>query len=196
MNQVSATDLSYSYGAKLLFQGVSFAVASGELLILKGGNGTGKSTMLCLLAGLRKVQQGKIEIQARLSYLGADKNGLYLNLSAMANLSFWQALLDQAHSKEQIKEKLKIWGLAHPLLHLYPVATFSTGMKRRLALVRTILADAPLWLLDEPLLGLDQEGVLLFQKALTEHLNNGGSCIMASHDAQFSEAFAARSLFF
>jgi len=193
-----AENLSHSYGMRSIIRNVNFELASSELLHLKGANGVGKSTLLTLLAGLRRIQDGFISLKIPQgatfalpqAYLAADHNGLYLSLDGFSNLAFWNKLHRLGLESEQLRSVLQFWGLDHPLLDLFSVQNFSTGMKRRLALARLTLTPTALWLLDEPLLGLDQEGCLLFADALKQHLRQGGMCIMATHDHSFFESLS------
>jgi len=183
--------LSFGYRARRLISNLSFELNPGEILHVIGPNGTGKSTLLQLLAGLIAAESGSIKWDKpeSIEYLPAEANGLYLAMSARENLNFWLSLRDRRLNSNQIDECLKTWNLAQPWLALgLPVARFSTGMKRRLALVRLTLAGAPCWLLDEPVYGLDEEAILEFRQALKHHVANGGSAVIVSHDLSALDA--------
>ncbi len=192
-------NLSHNFGQRPVLTDLSFSLAASTLCHVKGHNGAGKSTLIRLLAGLSRIQAGSIVWQlpegskpfaVKQCYLAPDQSGLYPSLDATANLTFWSNVQGLSLSPEQIKSNLAFWGLAHPLLDLFAVRNFSTGMKRRLAMARLCLAPSALWLLDEPLLGLDQEGCELFARALSLHLKQGGMCLMASHDQHFLDSFS------
>ena len=189
-------DLSYTYIRRPIFDKLCFKVSPTELLILKGPNGAGKSTCLNLLVGLKEIQTGSLaftttvgdrldwpDYRQYLSYVGAETNGSYPKLTAMQNLMFWQRLYDGHSDKQCCLAMLERWGLGNPLVadHL-SVDRFSTGMKRRLAFARLELLAKPIWVLDEPLFGLDQNGVEQFVDTLKRHLSQKGLAIMVSHD--------------
>ena len=198
---LACRELNYTYIRRPIFTGLSFDVSSSELLILKGPNGAGKSTCLSILVGLRELQGGSIEFsvdgkpplkwpdyRSEIGYVGAEANGSYPKLTALKNIAFWQKLYHGRIDQAECLQSLKDWGLGNRLVasHLI-VERFSTGMKRRLAFARLQILKKPLWILDEPLFGLDQSAVTQFVKMLKKHLDNGGAAIMVSHDlAPFS----------
>ncbi len=186
---LEAHDLTFSYAHRPLFHGLSFALRPKELLHLKGPNGAGKSTLMAVIAGLLAPTRGTISYQGEpdirrvMEYLPAEGNSLFLKMSGLENLTFFAGLRGQDLTTEQAIEALKPWGLSHPLLLTrFSVSRYSTGMKRRLALARLAISKAPVWLLDEPIYGLDQEGLSAFNTLLKIHLSNGGSAIVISHD--------------
>ena len=182
-------NLAYSFGYRKLFFDVSCRLEAGEIVHLVGGNGAGKSTFLELVAGLRSIQEGTVdfvvEAQAgsNLSYLPAEANSLFPKLDATDNLKFWLGLKGVEVSPSKLKFEMKRWGLGHQILQKnFPVGQFSTGMKRRLALLLLCLENSICWLLDEPIYGLDAKGIELFKNALSSHCAMGGGAIVISHD--------------
>lgn len=174
--------LTFAYRHRVLFDGLTFGVRAGEILLLSGANGTGKSTLLAILAGLLMQQKGSVDYADDVipEYLPAEANGLFERLDGADNLRFWQALKGRDVPS---KDALKFWGLDHSyLLMKFPVEKYSTGMKRRLALTRLTMSTAKVWLLDEPVYGLDAQAVELFRGALREHCQDGGCAVMVSHD--------------
>ena len=167
---LSVRSLSFSFEHRNLFQGVSFDLKPGELIHLTGSNGVGKSTFLSILAGLRSPDKGQIaftgpggspveDLKTVCAYLSAESNGLYLKMDAYENLRFWSGLRGLKPGEGLIRSTLSHWGLGNSLLiKNFPVEQFSTGMRRRLGLARLGLSQAPCWLLDEPVYGLDQKG--------------------------------------
>ncbi len=196
-------DVSFGFGHKLLIKNLSFQVRAGELLLLTGPNGSGKSTCLSLIAGLRQPMSGTITwnnmpdvVCKHTALLLAESNGHYLKLDATENLSFWAKIF---HAKvatlENLIATLTRWNLGHPLVRQgLPVERFSTGMKRRLALARLEISNAPLWILDEPLHGLDQEGIATFVNALRAHQERGGMTVVVSHDLTPFESLQHRRM--
>lgn len=203
-------DLAFSYGKRKLFQQLSFTVESGRILQLCGQNGVGKSTLLAILAGLLSGSQGSIQLidaergavlDERLhhtEYLPAEGNGFFQTLSAHENLRFWSELRPQTSEDQQRKVDLALteWGLAVSSPHLrLPVAKFSTGMRRRLALAKLSLSPAALWLLDEPFYGLDQIGGQKFLDLLQAHVKRGGLAVMVTHDLSHVGSLAMQKVF-
>ena len=186
---LEARDLTFAYGQRPLFQGLSFQVRPGELLHLKGPNGAGKTTLMAVLAGLLAPTSGQVRCQGTddtrtvLEYLPAEGNSLFLKMTGLENLLFFANLRGVSLTTEQAIAALKPWGLDHPLLlQRFAVGRYSTGMKRRLALARLSLSATPIWLLDEPIYGLDQDGLSAFYLLLKNHLEQGGLSLVISHD--------------
>jgi len=172
-------------GERLVFQDISFAVAEGGALILAGRNGAGKSTLLRLLAGLVRPDAGRLlwrdgdaladrtEHGRRVALLG-HQDALKPGLTAAENLAFAARM-----SGRRVGEALAALDLEE--LADLPARMLSAGQKRRLALARVSLSTAPLWLLDEPTLGLDDPAVDCLGLLLARHRNNGGMIVAATH---------------
>lgn len=173
---------------KTLFQDVSFELSPGQLLLVEGKNGAGKTSLLKLLSGLRRPDSGEVKwnlvniLQAEsdfrtyLAWLG-HQNPLKEDQTALENLT----MLGHIRPRNQISmiEALKTVNLGH-VKHKF-VKTFSAGMKRRLSLASLLIAETPLWILDEPQAALDKEGINLFESLAEQHLKQGGMIIMTSH---------------
>ncbi|WP_299696385.1 heme ABC exporter ATP-binding protein CcmA [Hydrocarboniphaga sp.] len=171
--------LSVGRGDRVLLRELTIAVGCGQLVHLRGRNGTGKTSLLEVLAGLRSPVSGKVERTAGgLHWLG-HKNALNGDLSVLENLQFWCAL--QHCDASAIAGALERLGLAK--LRHRPCRTLSAGQKRRAALVRLLIAPRPLWLLDEPLAALDAEGLAYVGQMLDEHLQRDGGALVTSHQA-------------
>ena len=161
-------------GGRLLFEGVSFSLAPGEALWVRGPNGAGKSSLLRLAAGLLRPAAGSIE--------GAEKaladEGLALDreLQLRHALTFWAGL---DCTLPRLDCAMQTFGLTH--LADVPVRMLSTGQSRRALLARVAATGARLWLLDEPVNGLDTPGVDLLGAALEAHRAAGGAVLAASH---------------
>jgi len=155
-------NLTFAFKNRPLFQNISFDVKAGQLTRLAGSNGSGKSTLLGLITGLISGAEDSVsytgdnDFREWTSWIAPDANGLIPTMSATANLSFWLELRGLSSDVAKLRETLTAWGLSGDWVQSsLPVARFSTGMKRRLALARLLLEDTKLWLLDEPLFGLD-----------------------------------------
>ena len=160
-------------GGRLLFQGLSFALAPGEALWVRGPNGVGKSSLLRLVAGLLRADAGTISRNASIA-LADERAALDAELPLGQALAFW-ARLDGGDAAAAM-EKMALSPLAD-----VPVAYLSTGQRKRAVLARTIAAGAPLWLLDEPGNGLDSASLASLRAAIAEHRRGGGALLFASH---------------
>jgi heme exporter protein A len=182
---LQAKDLAIIRNDHVVFAGLSFQIAPGEALLLTGANGAGKSSLLRLLAGLVPAAEGLLLWQgsdaladraahaARLRYL-AHADALKPGLTAAENLDFWCRRWGG-----RVSDALQAMDLL-PLADL-PARMLSAGQKRRLALARLALAPVPLWLLDEPSVGLDTASLARFGAMLARHREGGGAVIAATH---------------
>jgi heme exporter protein A len=162
-------------GGRLLFEGVSFALGPGDAAIVSGPNGTGKSSLLRLAAGLLPAASGAIARDGTVAL--ADENAaLDRELPLGRALGFWAALDGRV---EALDSAMKQMGLSH--LAPVPVRMLSTGQRKRAALVRVIASGAELWLLDEPANGLDAESAERLERACALHRSAGGVVLAASH---------------
>lgn len=172
-------------GGRLVFEGLNFTLGAGEALILRGANGAGKSSLLRQLAGLVEVAGGGIELtggdaERRLAeqahYVG-HLDALKPAFTACDMLRFWADYFGTASAAPL--SVLAEWGLAAQA-HL-PVAYLSAGQRRRLALARLAFGDRPLWLLDEPSVGLDAASLHILRAKMEAHLAGNGLLIAATH---------------
>lgn len=164
---------------RCLFSGLQFSVGAGEIWHIKGPNGSGKTSLLRQLAGLLPVDKGDISFPAEKSllYIG-HKLALKEQLTANENLAWLTALSTPSTEQQRYSAlaKVGLQGFEESL-----VAQLSAGQKRRVALARLHLQTAPLWLLDEPLTAMDQEGIKDQQGWFSEHLEKGGAMVFTSH---------------
>ena len=167
-----ANDLACRRGERELFRGLSLAVSAGEALQITGPNGVGKSSLIRIVAGLLAPFAGSVEVTGEIGLID-ERPALDPQLPLGKALAFWQRLDGQANNGA---DRL---GLAH-LLDV-PVRYLSTGQKKRAALARLLGQNAAVWLLDEPLNGLDSQAVRLVEALAGEHLAGGGICLIASH---------------
>ncbi|WP_158671690.1 heme ABC exporter ATP-binding protein CcmA [Bradyrhizobium guangdongense] len=172
-------------GGREVFAGLEFAAASGEALTVMGRNGSGKTSLLRLIAGLLVPAGGKIVLQGgdaeltlpeQCHYLG-HRDALKPALSVEENLTFWADFL--GGERFEATESLAKVGLDHAT-HL-PAAFLSAGQRRRLSLARLLTVRRPVWLLDEPTNALDVAGQDMFGGLMREHLARGGMIVAATH---------------
>ncbi len=185
--QLSANNLVCHRGGRTVFSGLSFTVAGGEGLLLEGPNGTGKTSLLRILAGFGAIENGTLELEGaddeltigqRAHYLG-HQNALKLALSVEENLAFWAHFMGQPVTSGAITDHLGAFNLAR--LSSYSAGLLSAGQKRRLALSRLELVPRPIWLLDEPSVGLDAASCNLLADAMSRHMAAGGLLIASTH---------------
>lgn len=176
--RLAATDLACRRGERLLFRGLSLALGPGEALHVTGANGVGKSSLIRLLAGLLRPWSGAVERAGAVGLLD-ERHALDPTVSLGTALAFWRALDGGAAPLERL-------GLAD-LLDV-PVRYLSTGQTKRAALARLMAQRAAIWLLDEPLNGLDSAGVTLVERLIAEHLASGGLAVIASHQPLAAKA--------
>ena len=170
---LTATDLSCRRGERLLFRGLSLTLAAGEAVQVAGANGVGKSSLIRILAGLLRPMAGTVERHGMVGLLD-ERPALDEHLPLGAALGFWTQLDPKSAPLDRL-------GLAD-LLDV-PVRYLSTGQRKRAGLARLIGQQAPVWLLDEPLNGLDTQAVALTEALVAEHCAQGGAAIIASHQS-------------
>ncbi len=185
---LAGSDLACRRGGRPVFEALGFALPAGGALLLRGPNGSGKSTLLRCLAGLLRPESGRIlwqgadiagdrdDYRRRLRYLG-HQEAVKPQLSVAENLRFGAALAGKGGIDPQpALAALGIAGLAD-----LPARVLSAGQRRRLALARLVAAPAPLWLLDEPLSGLDDAAVAGFAALVAGHRRAGGMVVLSAH---------------
>lgn len=200
---LSVQDLACTRGGRRVFSGLSFAAAAGEVLQVRGTNGSGKSSLLRLLCGLLPAASGCVQWQGRtiaahdaqfhgqLAYLG-HADGLRGELTVRENLLFCWHLAGGRVDAATGRAALARWGLA--AREHEQVRFLSQGQRRRVALVRVLLSQRPLWLLDEPHAGLDTDGEQLFETSLAAHADAGGLAVVATHRTTGDGVRQAQSL--
>src|SRR6202047_1769886 len=178
-----------------VLSGVDFEVSSGRAPALPGPNGSGKTSLLRLIAGLLTMAGGSVDLEGGEAELTLPEQAHYLGhrdalkpaLSVLENLAFWRDFLGGAAC--DAAESLAAVGLDHAG-HL-PAAYLSAGQRRRLSIARLLAVRRPIWLLDEPTNALDAAGQTLFATLMADHLSRGGLIIAATHTPL---GFAAREL--
>jgi heme exporter protein A len=187
---LAAEGLALTRGNRPLFSDVSLAIEAGEALVLRGANGSGKTSLLRILAGLT-VPDGGVIRWAGVAMRGLNAvrrhNTLYLGhtnalkdeLTAAENLADALAFDGDAVDEKSCTAALARVGLGDRLE--VPVRRLSQGQKRRIGLARLSISKRRLWLLDEPTNALDQQGVSLFSDIVQRHLSSGGMACIATH---------------
>jgi heme exporter protein A len=170
--RLTARDLACRRGDRVLFRGLDLTLESGGALQVAGANGIGKSSLIRILAGLARPYAGTVECAGDIGLID-ERPALDPHQPLGKALAFW-ARIDGA--LEDACVRLGIGTLLD-----VPVRYLSTGQKKRAAMARLIAQGAPVWLLDEPLNGLDAAAVRLVEQIATEHCAAGGLCIVASH---------------
>lgn len=171
---LTADALACRRGERLLFRRLSFRLAPGDACHVTGANGAGKTTLIRALAGLTKPYAGEVRREGALALLD-ERTGLDPDLPLAKALAFWFGM-DGAGDPEAIMARLRIEGLAE-----VPVRYLSTGQRKRAALARVLGQAAPIWLLDEPLSGLDTASQGLVAELVRAHCAGGGIALVASH---------------
>ena len=183
--RLSGRGVSCVRGGREVFSGLVFEASSGEALAVTGPNGSGKTSLLRLIAGLLAVAGGSIGIEGGEAELTLPEQAHYLGhrdalkpaLSVVENLGFWRDFLGGAAF--DAGKSLAAVGLNHAA-HL-PAAFLSAGQRRRLSIARLLTVRRPVWLLDEPTNALDTAGQSLFAGVMRDHLAHGGLIIAATH---------------
>ena len=190
LDGLSLVDVHLARGGRSLIQKLFLEINSGAAIALKGGNGTGKTTLLRAVAGLVSLDSGRIDFRSDgdvMDTLEARRTGVHLlghqeglkpTRTAMQELKFQCGYL--GGSKDGLDRAIDVLNL-EPLLDL-ETRRLSAGQKRRISMARLISAPRPLWLLDEPLSPLDSDWRQRVGVMMQDHLANGGMMIAAVHD--------------
>jgi heme exporter protein A len=174
--RLAFADVACLRGGRLLFEGMSFALAPGEAALVIGPNGVSKSSLLRIAAGLLEPAAGTVMRDGGLA-LTAEAAALDERLPLAESLLFW-ARLDGCDAAD-VARGLAAVGLG--AIGEVPVRMLSTGQRRRATLARVIAGGAPIWLLDEPASGLDAASLDALAAAMAAHRADGGIVLAASH---------------
>lgn len=175
MSGLAFRDVSCARGGRLLFEGLSFALADGQAALVTGPNGAGKSSLIRVAAGLLAPSAGSIEGEGARALL-TEAAALDPEQSLSAALRFWARIDGSADAVARALDAVNLADLAN-----VPVRLLSTGQRRRAALARVIASGAPIWLLDEPANGLDDASVRALEALIARHRAGGGIALVATH---------------
>tara|TARA_B100000446_G_scaffold8648_1_gene8207 strand:+ start:317 stop:931 length:615 start_codon:yes stop_codon:yes gene_type:complete len=186
---LTAHEITCIRGQRALFTGLNLTIDAGEILHIEGSNGSGKTSLLRILCGTTQPDSGTVLWRSQdirtcrstyyehLAYVG-HSNGIKLELSPAENLSCLAAVKGFAIDF-QIDEVLAQIGLSPvrdvPCIHL------SAGQRRRVAMSWLFITRASIWILDEPLTAIDQDGINLARFRFSRHLDNGGLIVLTGH---------------
>ena len=171
---------------KLLFKDLSLNLNKSQILILKGSNGVGKSSLLEAIVGMLELSAGEIKINGKrnlqsnnnFTYIGHD-NSLKEELTVIENLRLWVKLNNQTFEDTEIIEKLSFFKINHLSDHL--INLLSTGQKRRVALSKLLFSNCKLWILDEPINSLDKDSRNQFNLLIEQQKKRNGSILITTH---------------
>lgn len=172
-------------GGRVVFAGLHFEAAAGEVLAVTGANGSGKTSLLRMIAGLLIPAEGVVALDGADAELTLPEQAHYLGhrdalkpaLSVTENLTFWRGFL--GGETHDAGPSLAAVGLDHAAN--LPAAYLSAGQRRRLSLARLLVVRRPVWLLDEPTAALDAAGQELFAGLMRDHIARGGLIVAATH---------------
>jgi heme exporter protein A len=181
--QLKGNNLACSRGGREVFAGLNFNLSAGEALMVTGRNGSGKSSLLRVIAGLVRLSGGRLDldddhdatISEQSHYLG-HQDAVKPSLAVAENLKFWAAFLGAGGPIEGALEAVDLAPLAS-----LPAAYLSAGQRRRLSIARLVAVKRPIWLLDEPTSALDAPSQKRLVELMRSHLATGGMIVAAAH---------------
>jgi heme exporter protein A len=189
LDELRVKEINCTRGYRELFSGLNFAIKTGELLRVEGENGSGKTSLLRILAGLAEPLEGDVlwnsrpvkhpdtEYFERMLYLG-HRPGIKYELTPVENLRMAQALFGgcDKNSVEEALYQIGLYGFEDIVS-----GNLSAGQKRRVALAQLFLTQAKVWILDEPYTSLDVTTIVLLDTLFKQHVQNGGILVITSH---------------
>jgi heme exporter protein A len=191
------------FGRRAVLNDLSFQLSAGQGVALMGPNGAGKTTLLQILGMLISPDSGRLfwnerilsprdnQLRGRMGLVG-HQSFLYPDLTAMENLQFYARLYGIPHPTQRIRELLTqagLWNRRHD-----PVSQFSRGMEQRLTLLRSLVHNPDILLLDEPFTGLDFESIQWIQSVITQKLQDQTLVLFSTHQPDVAITLAHRLL--
>lgn len=178
---IDLVDGGVTRGERTILAGVQLSLSAGEIVLLKGANGSGKTSMLRALAGLGPIEgvcrPADDERRRRIVYCG-HADGVKLALTVSETLSHWRSLY--AADAGRVSKAVDQFMLGDLISRR--AASLSAGQKRRLGLARLVIAGKPVWLLDEPTASLDAASAARIVTLIEAHADAGGAALIATHD--------------
>ena len=195
MEKLTITNLACKRGSNLVFDNLSFEIKSGETFLIKGSNGSGKTSLMRTMTGFIKPYEGKIFVdneqlntdrndKEKFQFIG-EKSALKNNLSVKNNITLWSLLFN---TSVNVDDLLKVFNLNSFINS--DVATLSDGQKKRLSLSKLFLDNRSVWLLDEPYVFLDEENIADLNNKILKFNERSGIVIITSNidiDFPFNE---------
>ncbi len=185
---LQTSDLTCVKDDRVLFENLNLSLSEGQILLVEGKNGSGKTSLLRILTGLNLPESGEVlwqgqpisevgpEYYEQVNYVG-HHDGIKRDLTCLENLRLVQAMgKPMPIDLDDALDKVNLYRFGDNF-----VATLSAGQKRRLALARLVVTEAKLWIMDEPFTSLDKASMAMFQEMFEKHLANGGVIVMTSH---------------
>ena len=196
-HELSMRGISLSRGGHPLFSGISLSIIGGDVVWIGGDNGIGKSSLLRLMTGLSRADDGDIswtlkdspcEAEELIGYQG-HQDAFKPALCAAEALNFWADVMNRPQASMALLDIVGLGTRAD-----VPCGQLSAGQKRRLSLARLMLSRKPVWIMDEPSAAMDAEGIELIHNIISAHLARGGSAVIASHNPPRISGIRARQL--
>lgn len=198
-NQLTLENICCIRGDNTLFANLSTIANNGDMLRIRGENGSGKTSLLRIIAGIAAADEGQVlwndekinksdSFASDIAYL-AHRDGIKNEFTALENLRFYQHLYQQ-NNPEELLNILEALDISHTAY--IPARQLSFGQRRRLGFARLLLASTKLWLLDEPFTGIDVEGRNLLEQHCLSFLNKGGIIVLTHHAEIENSELAAR----
>lgn len=175
---LDAQNLSYAYQDIPLFESLTLQIQSPGLYLIKGPNGSGKTTFLKMLSGILKPLTGTVQLTSQPLYIG-HLNALHDELTLSAMIDSYRHFLDGSFSDKSHKALVSMGLIDYMDVK---IAELSYGQKRKAALMRLFLVTSSCWILDEPFQGLDQAAQSFLWREIEAFVHNGGACLMTTHD--------------
>jgi len=186
---LTAHDLMCIRDDRTLFSGLDFELGRGQMLLIEGANGCGKTSLLNILCGIREQDAGELswcgkdtrklgaEYHEHISYVG-HRDGIKADLTPRENLKVSQALgkSSNAVSVDEALDQVDLYGFED-----VPARNLSAGQQRRVGLARLLITSAQLWILDEPFTSIDRGGIRTIESLLEKHVRAGGMLVLTTH---------------